>query len=179
MRYRSDIARRNERIRACRGPWSRTDHRMLGLALDLAHVAAAIGEVPVGAIVVKKGWVIGEGFNRRETEGDPTRHAEIEAIRQAALALGDWRLTDCTLYVTLEPCAMCAGAIVNARVGRVVYGASDPKAGAVASLYEICTDARLNHRVDVLAGVRGRECGLLLRRFFRGLRRRRRGSRRR
>lgn len=179
IRFRSDITRRNERIRARQRSWSATNHAMMGLALNLASKAAAIGEVPVGAVVVHRGRVVGEGFNRRESEADPTSHAEIEAIRQAATALGDWRLSECTLYVTLEPCPMCAGAIVNARVGRLVYGATDPKAGAVASLYQLCSDARLNHRVEVLDGVRARECGLVLRRFFRGLRRRRRSSRRR
>jgi len=146
-------------------------------ALGLARQAGAIGEVPVGAVAAHRGAVIGTGYNRREIDDDPTHHAEIAAIREAAATLGDWRLNDCTLYVTLEPCPMCAGAIVNARVGRLVYGAADPKAGAVDSLYRLCSDARLNHRVTVTAGVRSCECGLLLKQFFRGLRRRRRANR--
>jgi len=150
------------------------DRAWMGAALDLARQAGTIGEVPVGAVVVRRGEVMGTGYNRREIDDDPTHHAEIAAIREAAVAIGDWRLSDCTLYVTLEPCPMCAGAIVNARVDRLVYGAADPKAGAVESLYRLCNDARLNHRVVVTAGVRSRECGLLLKRFFRGLRRRRR-----
>jgi tRNA(adenine34) deaminase len=179
MPWRSETARRNERLRVRRRAWSADDHEMMGIALALAEQAAAIGEVPVGAIVVRDGQIIGRGFNRREIDGDPTHHAEVAAIREAAETIGDWRLTDCTLYVTLEPCPMCAGAIVNARLGRLVYGASDPKAGAVESLYELCNDERLNHRVAITAGVRAGECGQILRRFFRVLRRRRRANRRR
>lgn len=140
-------------------------------ALALARKAAELGEVPVGAVVVRDGQVIGRGFNRRETWGDPTAHAEMLAIREAARAVGGWRLTGCTLYVTLEPCAMCAGAIVLARLDRVVYGAVDPKAGAVGSLMNLVQDERLNHRAEVIAGIEAESCGELLRDFFRSRRR--------
>jgi tRNA(adenine34) deaminase len=140
-------------------------------ALELARRAARRGEVPVGAVVVKEGVVVGRGSNRRERASDPTGHAEILALRQAARALGDWRLEGTTLYVTLEPCVMCAGAIVNARVPRVVYGCRDPKGGAVDSLYDVLRDRRLNHRVDVTQGVLEQECSVMLREFFRRLRR--------
>jgi tRNA(Arg) A34 adenosine deaminase TadA len=145
---------------------------MMRRALELAREAAAIGEVPVGAVVYEtaSGRVLGEGFNRREVDCDPAAHAELLAIRAAAAALRDWRLNRCTLVVTLEPCAMCAGLIVNARVGRLVYGAADPKAGATASLYRLTTDPRLNHRVEPIAGVLGTECAAVLKEFFRGLR---------
>jgi len=175
MVERTNVMRFNERLRRRRGAGSPRDVACMGAALQLARYAASIGEVPVGAIVMHRGRTIGTGYNRREIDDDPTHHAEIAAIRHAAEHLGDWRLNDCTLYVTLEPCPMCAGAIVNARVGRLVYGAADPKAGAVESLYQLCTDRRLNHRVVVTAGVRARECGLVLKRFFK---RRRRANRR-
>jgi tRNA(adenine34) deaminase len=136
-------------------------------ALELAREAARLGEVPVGAVVVRDGGVLGEGHNLTVTEADPTAHAELVAIRRAAAALGDWRLIDCTLYVTLEPCAMCAGAIVLARVPRVVYGALDPKAGMVDSLGDLLRDERLNHRCEVTSGVLAEESGELLRGFFR------------
>ena len=140
-------------------------------ALALAEEAAKIGEVPVGAIVVNSaGEVVGAGFNRREADQDPTAHAEILAIRQAAARVGSWRLLDCDLYVTLEPCAMCAGAIVLARLRRLIYGASDPKAGFCGSLGDLVRDERLNHRVERVAGVLNEECGETLRRFFAGLR---------
>lgn len=153
-----------------------TDHACMGICLLLARRAGSRGEVPVGAIVVHEGRIIGRGFNLREAEGDPTAHAEIVAIRQAAEAIGHWRLLNATLYVTLEPCAMCAGALVNARIGRLVYGCTDPKAGAVDSLFGIVTDRRLNHRLEVTGGVRASECAEELRRFFRA-RRRRAGAR--
>lgn len=142
---------------------------MMARALDLARQAGAIGEVPVGAVVYETatGRVLGEGHNLRHTQKDPTLHAELIAIRAAALALGDWRLNACTLVVTLEPCPMCAGLIVNARLGRVVFGCPDPKAGACGSLMSITTDARLNHRVTPISGVMGQECADLLRSFFR------------
>ncbi|MBI3070927.1 MAG: tRNA adenosine(34) deaminase TadA [Deltaproteobacteria bacterium] len=140
------------------------------LALRLARRAATRGEVPVGAVVVRDGAVVGRGSNRRERANDPTGHAEILALRQAARAIGDWRLAGTTLYVTLEPCVMCAGAIVNARVPRVVYGCRDPKGGAVDSLYDIMRDRRLNHRVDVENGILERECSIMLREFFQRLR---------
>lgn len=153
---------------------SATDERMMERALTLARQAAAAGEVPVGAVVyeTRSGRVLGEGANRRETDADPAAHAELLAIRAAARALGDWRLDGCTLVVTLEPCAMCAGLIVNARMGRLVYGCDDPKAGAVRSLYRITEDARLNHRVTPIGGLRAEESSRLLKEFFAGLRRR-------
>ncbi len=141
-------------------------------ALELAAAAAALGEVPVGAVLVVDGVVLGEGHNRRERDRDPLGHAELLALRAAAARLGRWRLGDATLYVTLEPCPMCAGALVNARIRRLVYGADDPKAGAVRSLYRIADDARLNHRIDVEAGVEAEASSALLRAFFRARRRR-------
>ena len=143
-------------------------HRMPE-AVALARQAMALGEVPIGCVVVNDltGRVIGRGYNRRETDHDPTAHAEILAVREAGRALGHWRLVDCTLVVTLEPCPMCGGAIVNARIPRVVYGCDDPKAGAVRSLFQVCTDNRLNHRVEVTPGVLAEECAELLRAFFR------------
>ena len=141
-------------------------------AIALAEHAASIGEVPIGCVVVDdlSGELIGRGYNRRETDHDPTAHAEIIALRQAAGHRGHWRLTDCTLVVTLEPCPMCAGAIVNARVRRLVYGCDDPKAGAVRTLYRVCDDARLNHRVDVTGGVLATRCAGLLQDFFKAQR---------
>ena len=140
-------------------------------ALDEARRAGAAGDVPVGAVVVADdGVIIGRGHNRREERGDPTAHAELEALRDAAARLGHWRVEH-TLVVTQEPCAMCAGAIVNARVKRLVYGCPNPKAGAVHSLFQICTDARLNHRVEVVGGVCATECAAVLRGFFEALRR--------
>jgi tRNA(adenine34) deaminase len=138
-------------------------------ALDLARTAAGAGEVPIGAVVVHDptGRVVGRGFNRRLLDHDPTAHAEILATREAGRSLGHWRLLDCTLYVTLEPCPMCAGAIVNARLPRLVYGCDDPKAGAVRTLYQLCDDPRLNHRVEVAGGVLADECAEVLREFFR------------
>ena len=137
------------------------------MALDEAHRAADEGEVPVGAVIVCRGRVVAAAHNQRETLRDPTAHAEMIAITQAAEALGAWRLEGCTLYVTLEPCPMCAGAIVQARVPRVVYGANDPKAGAAESLYTLLSDARLNHRCDLQSGVLATECGAVLTEFFR------------
>jgi tRNA(adenine34) deaminase len=138
-------------------------------ALDEARLALATGDVPVGALVLgADGRVLGRGHNRREAAGDPTAHAELLAVREAASALGSWRLTGCTLVVTLEPCTMCAGALVLARVGRVVYGADDPKAGAVGSLWDVVRDRRLNHRPEVVPGVLAEECAQPLRAFFRG-----------
>jgi len=137
------------------------------LALTEAHGALAGGDVPVGAVVLDAtGQVIGRGRNERELHQDPTLHAEIVAIREAAALLGDWHLTDCTLVVTLEPCVMCAGAIVAARVSTVVFGAWDEKAGAAGSLYDVLRDRRLNHRVEVVPGVAEAECSQLLREFF-------------
>ncbi|MFD1719711.1 tRNA adenosine(34) deaminase TadA [Georgenia deserti] len=141
-------------------------------ALDLARRAAAGGDVPVGAVVLgPDGAVLGRGRNRREADGDPTAHAEILALREASRALAGWRLDGCTLVVTLEPCTMCAGALVLARIGRIVLGAWDPKAGAAGSVRDVVRDARLNHRVEVLSGVREEECAQVLQDFF-GVRRR-------
>ncbi len=156
---------------SCAAP-SPLDITIMRRALDLARAAAAAGEVPVGAVVYETatGHILGEGANRRETDHDLLAHAELIAIRSAALALGDWRLTDCTLIVTLEPCPMCAGAIVNARLGRLVFGASDPKAGACGSLMRLTEDVRLNHRLLPVSGVLADESGALLRAFFARLR---------
>jgi tRNA(adenine34) deaminase len=137
------------------------------LALQEARAAQQAGEVPVGAIVCDPaGKVLASDHNRRETNSDPTAHAEIEVLRHAAGQLGAWRLTGCTLVVTLEPCTMCAGALVLARVSRVVYGATDPKAGAVGSLWDVVRDRRLNHRPEVVSGVLAEECGQLLQAWF-------------
>ena len=136
------------------------------MALAEAEAAARADEVPVGAVVVHEDRVIAAAHNQREQLQDPTAHAEMIAITQAAHALGSWRLEGCTLYVTLEPCPMCAGAMVLARLPLLVYGAADPKAGAVDSLYRLLSDARLNHRVQVVPGVLARECGAILSRFF-------------
>lgn len=139
------------------------------MAQAIAEAAAALptGDVPVGALVVDaEGRVVGRGHNAREAIGDPTAHAEVLALREAAAALGSWRLDGCTLVVTLEPCAMCAGAIVLARVPRLVLGAWDPKAGACGSVHDLVRDPRLNHRVEVVGGVREEECAALLRDFF-------------
>jgi tRNA(adenine34) deaminase len=140
-------------------------------AIAQARDARAIDEVPIGCVVVDAaGAVIGRGHNRRESAGDPTAHAEILALRQAAAARGNWRLDGCTLVVTLEPCPMCAGAAVNARIQRVVFGCTDPKAGAVRTLYQLCDDPRLNHRCEVTGGVMAAECAGLLGVFFKAQR---------
>ena len=143
------------------------DARWMREAFRLAERAASRGEVPVGAVVVRGGRAVGRGSNRRESQADPTHHAEIEAVRRAARRGATWRLDGATLYVTLEPCAMCAGAAVNARIARIVYGCPDPKAGYVATLGAIATDGRLNHRCAVTGGVLADEAAGLLRRFFR------------
>jgi tRNA(adenine34) deaminase len=144
-------------------------------ALAEARAASAHDDVPIGAVVVRgrgdDAEVVGRGHNRREVDGDPTAHAELLAIREAARTVGSWRLEGCTLVVTLEPCVMCAGALVLARLDRVVFGADDPKAGAVGALYDVPRDPRLNHRLEVVRGVRAEECGQLLRDFFRDRRR--------
>ena len=142
------------------------DARWMAAALEEARAAAALGEVPIGAVVVRDGAVVARAHNRRETTPDPTAHAEVLALREAARATGSWRLERCTLYVTLEPCAMCAGACVLARLPTLVYGARDPKAGFVGSLGDLARDPRLNHRIDVRAGVLEAECGAALRAFF-------------
>ncbi len=140
-------------------------------ALAEARRAAEIGEVPIGAVVVRGGEMIGRGHNRREIDADPLAHAEILAIREAAAGMRGWRLEGCTMYVTLEPCAMCAGALVNSRVERLVYGAADPKAGYCGTLGNLVQDPRLNHRLEVTAGVLESESAALLRGFFAALRR--------
>lgn len=153
---------------------SAEDLRMMTRALDLADRAAVHGEVPVGAVVYRvaqgRGEILGEGFNLRERDADPSAHAELLAIREACRNLGDWRLEGCTLAVTLEPCPMCAGAIVNARVPRVLYGADDPKAGAVRTLFTLLSDPRLNHRAQVVPGVMREAAAERLRSFFKALR---------
>ena len=138
----------------------------MGLALEQARVAGAAGEVPVGALVVLDGEVVGRGFNRPIGRHDPTAHAEIMALRDAAANLGNYRLPGCTLYVTLEPCAMCAGAIMHARIGRVVFGARDPKTGAAGSVIDLFAELRLNHHATVTGGVLEDQCGSLLSGFF-------------
>jgi len=143
----------------------------MGAALAQAAQAEAAGDVPIGAVIVRDGAIIAAAGNRRILDADPTAHAEMLAIRAAAAAVGDWRLSGCSLFVTLEPCCMCAGAIVLARLDRLVYGARDPKAGAVETLYRLCTDERLNHQVEVVSGVRAEECGRMLSRFFQRQRR--------
>jgi tRNA(adenine34) deaminase len=142
------------------------DEAYMRLALREAEHALADDEVPIGAVIVHAGKVVAAAHNQREQLHDPTAHAEMIAITQAAEALQSWRLEGCTLYVTLEPCAMCAGAIVQARLPRVVFGAIDPKAGAVASLFQLLGDARLNHRAEVVAGVLAQPCGEILTQFF-------------
>lgn len=146
------------------------------MALEEARSAAAIGEVPIGAVVVCDGEIVARGSNRREIDADPTAHAELIAVREAARALGRWRLEGCTVYVTLEPCPMCAGALHAARVDRCVYGAVDPKAGALGTLYDIASDERLNHRYEVVPGVLAEESAALLREFFATLRGRTRAA---
>jgi tRNA(adenine34) deaminase len=139
-------------------------------AIEEAEKAAAIGEVPIGAVIVRGGEIVGRGYNLRETKKDPTLHAEMIAIREASERLGGWRLIGCTLYVTLEPCPMCAGAIVQSRIEQVVYGASDPKAGCAGTLMNLLDEPRFNHQVPVVEGVLAEECGQLLKDFFRHLR---------
>ena len=140
------------------------------VALDEADQAAASGEVPVGAVVVYDSEIIGRGHNRREAEHSPLAHAELLAIDQASRHLGHWKLSRCQLYVTLEPCVMCVGAIVQARMGRLVFGCLDPKGGAVESLYQLCNDSRLNHRLPVTGGVLAEDCSAILGDFFKRLR---------
>ncbi len=147
-----------------------TTQKFIKKCLHLANSAQLRGEIPVGAVIVLDGKIIARAFNTRETKNNPLGHAEIDVIRKAAKKLGRWRLSDCTLYVTLEPCLMCAGAIVQSRIGKVVYGAKDPKAGAVESLYSVLADKRLNHRPEVESGVMAAECTKVLKDFFLQLR---------
>ena len=158
---------RREDTRTEGGCATSIDLMMMERALTLANEASLRGEVPVGAVVYQGEDVIAEASNNREASGDPTGHAEIIALREAGRRIGTWRLQDCSVVVTLEPCPMCAGAMVNARVGRLIYGASDPKGGARESLYEITRDPRLNHRLETIGGVMSERCGDLLRDFFR------------
>lgn len=144
-----------------------TDLDYMQLALNLAQQAAIKGEVPVGAIVVKDGMVIGRGSNAPIAKHDPTAHAEITAMREAAAYLGNYRLVDCTLYVTLEPCAMCSGAMQHARIAKLVYGASDPKTGACGSVVNLMAEPKLNHHTEVVGGILAIECGAVLSDFFR------------
>ena len=143
-----------------------SDEAFMGEALSLALEAAAAGEVPVGAIVVKDGAVVGRGHNRPIASRDPTAHAEVMALRDAAERIGNYRLADCELYVTLEPCAMCAGAIMHARISRVIYGAADPKSGACGSVVNLFADSRLNHHATLVGGVMADGAGKLLQDFF-------------
>ncbi len=146
---------------------SENDLGMMRLALDQARLAAQQGEVPVGAVVYKGQQVLAQAHNLRESTNDPTAHAEIIALRTAAITLDAWRLTDCTIAVTLEPCPMCAGALVNARVARLIYGATDPKMGCVETLHKLCTEPRFNHRLTVVPAVLADESAQLLADFFR------------
>jgi tRNA(adenine34) deaminase len=146
------------------------DEKYMKLAIEEAKLAGLKGEVPIGAIIVRNGEVIAKGSNVRETIQNPLAHAEIIAIDEACKHIGSWRLTECTLYITLEPCQMCAGAIIQSRIDRVVYGATDPKAGCAGSLYNLLQDERFNHYVQMDVGVLEEECGQLLKDFFRELR---------
>ena len=143
---------------------------LMRLALEQAKAAIEYNEVPIGAVIERGGEIIASGFNRRIIDADPTAHAEMVVIRQAAAKLGDWRLEGCTMAVTLEPCCMCSGAIVLARLPKLIYGATDPKGGAVDTLYRLCTDSRLNHCSEVVSGVLAEECSRLLSDFFRAQR---------
>lgn len=147
-------------------PVSKQDERYMQMAIEQARIAEDNGDVPIGAIVVCGNQIIGKAYNQREQLQDPTAHAEIIALTQAAAALENWHLNGCTIYVTLEPCPMCAGALVLARMDRLVYGCDDPKAGACKSLYNIVQDERLNHRLEVTSGVLAEDCGRILQDFF-------------
>lgn len=148
------------------------DESMMRLALEQAREAASLGEVPVGAVIYRGDEVLAKAYNLRESTADPTAHAEILALRQAANRLGTWRLDGCTIAVTLEPCPMCAGALINSRIDRLVYGTTDPKMGCVDTMYQLCTDTRFNHRLEVVQGVLKDECVEVLQTFFQA----RRGS---
>jgi len=145
---------------------AKTDERFMGIALKAAKIAEDNGDVPIGSVIVHNGQLIAKAYNQREQLQDPTAHAEIIALTQAAAALKNWHLHDCTMYVTLEPCCMCAGALVLSRMDRLVYGCDDPKAGACGSLYNIVQDDRLNHRLQITSGVLNAECSMLLQKFF-------------
>ena len=143
---------------------------MMQLAFELAQTAAAVGEVPVGAVIYRDNQILAQAHNRRELDQDPTAHAEMLALRQAAASLGSWRLEGCSLAVTLEPCPMCAGALVNARVARVIYGADDPKMGCARTLHQLCDEPRFNHRLVVIPNVMAEPCGQILSDFFKAKR---------
>jgi tRNA(adenine34) deaminase len=143
-----------------------TDEGFMSAAIDQAHAAIAHDDVPIGAVVVRDGQIIAARHNERELTGDPTAHAEVLAIRDAAAVVGHWRLLECTLYVTLEPCVMCSGAMMHARLAKVVYGATDPKTGACGSVVDLFGQERLNHHTEVSGGVMADECGAMLKRFF-------------
>ena len=151
-----------------------TDQRYMRMAIDQAMIAEEDGDVPIGCVVVYKNRVIGKGYNQREKLQDPTAHAEMIALTAASEFIGSWRLHDCTMYVTLEPCSMCAGALVLARIDKLVYGCDDPKTGAVKSLYNIVQDDRLNHHIEVSSGVLAEECSKMLSDFFAGRREKKR-----
>ena len=153
------------------------DNLFMREALKSAQQAQELGEVPIGAVLVHEGQIIGRGYNLRETSQDPTTHAEMIAIRQAAAHLGSWRLLDCTLYVTLEPCVMCMGAIILARIPRLVFGCRDPRVGAAGSIYNFSLDERFNHRVATTEGILGEECSVLLSQFFQEIRAAKRSER--
>jgi tRNA(adenine34) deaminase len=162
------VSRKEETLRQMQ---AESEHEpFMRLAMAQARAAAQWGDVPIGAVIVQAGSVVAAAGNRRAVDGDPVAHAELLAIRAAAAAIGDWRLTECTLYVTLEPCIMCAGAIILARLPRVVYGAGDPKAGAAGSMYSVLLENRLNHQPQMVPGVLAEECGRLLTEFFRAQR---------
>lgn len=156
----------------CDGSQNELDTYFMNLALAQAKKAEELDEVPIGAVVVYENQVIAQGYNRREVDNDPAGHAEFIAMKQASEKLGVWRLSGCTVYVTLEPCLMCAGLMYQARIDRCVYGAADPKAGALGSLYSVNEDDRLNHTFDVTSGVCSRECATVLRTFFQNKRKR-------
>ncbi len=149
---------------------AKSDEEWIGHALNLAKHAESMGEIPVGAVIVKDNEIIGEGWNQSITTHDPTAHAEIIALRFAAKTIGNYRLCNATLYVTLEPCAMCAGAMIHARIKRIVYGASDPKTGAAGTVFNLLNHDKLNHRVNCTNGVKANECGQLLSQFFKSKR---------
>ena len=153
------------------------DLEYMRLAVELGAEAGRRGDVPIGAVVVRDGRILGTGFNTRERDHDPTGHAEVVAMREACQQAQRWRLDGASLYVTLEPCPMCAGALVNTRIAKLIYGAHDPKAGAVRSLYQLCEDPRLNHRLEVSGGVMAQECAALLKDFFRAARAKARSER--
>ncbi|SIT93473.1 tRNA adenosine(34) deaminase TadA [Edaphobacillus lindanitolerans] len=165
-----------DQLKNADGTAEAADRRFMSLAIEEARKAERLGEVPIGAVIVKDGEIIARAHNLREQEQQATSHAELAAIEEACRRTGSWRLEDTVLYVTLEPCPMCAGAILQSRIPRIVYGARDPKAGCVDSLYRLLDDPRFNHRCDVTEGVLGEECGALLTEFFRQIRERRKAE---